>query len=86
MKGFYLTQEGKQEIEDYLEGLKTYLNPETSLYNDGKIDLLKEILSSATILPVEESYKNIKSMYHHDTIREDFEYKYPNGVIIQPKQ
>lgn len=71
MKGIYLTQEGKQDLEDYLEGLKTYLNPETSLYNDGKIDMLKEILTSATILPVDNNYVSSK---------------YPNGLIIQPKK
>ena len=81
MKGIYLTEEGKKAIEDYLEGLNTYLNPETLLYNDGKIDLLKEILSSATILPVEESWEGVSK-----DISPIDEVYYPNGVIIQPKQ
>jgi hypothetical protein len=82
MKGIYLSQEGKKAIEDYLEGLNTYLNPETLLYNDGKIDLLKEILSSATILPVEESWEGVSK-----DISPIDEVYYPNGVIIiQPKQ
>jgi hypothetical protein len=90
MKGIYLTQEGKQEIEAKIAELeKFYMTARkvgvTMERIDWEIQYLKEILSSATILPVEESYKNIKSMYHHNTMREDFEYKYPNGVIIQPK-
>jgi hypothetical protein len=84
MKGIYLTQEGKQELEDYLKGLETHLNPETSLYNDGKIDLMKEILSSATVLPVEESWGDMSLKILEKEIP-TYEL-YPQGVIIQPKQ
>jgi hypothetical protein len=83
MKGLYLTEEGKKVIEDYLEGLNTYLNPETLLYNDGKIDLLKEILSSATIVPVEKNWDGVfDKTFSQSYIEKD----YPNGVVIKSKQ
>jgi hypothetical protein len=46
--------------------------------------LLKEILSSATILPVEESWydTNISAVQPEQKLGK----AYPNGVIIQPKQ
>ena len=80
MKGIYLTQEGKQEIENEIKNL------EDRAYNSGvntdhyfacfsKKEILEEILASAIILPVEEVWN-----------RPSTNKKYPNGVIIQPKQ
>jgi hypothetical protein len=63
MKGIYLTQQGKQEIEakiaelEYKKSLKSDDN--NIWYFQGKIDDLKEILSSATILPVEEDWYHV---------------------------
>jgi hypothetical protein len=43
--------------------------------------LLQEILSLATILPVEESWESVSD--YITSIEQSY---YPNGVIIQPKQ
>ena len=97
MKGIYLTEEGKQEIEAKINELEKEKASNLSQnlagfasINYGEIEVLKEILSSATILPVEKSWK---SMVEGD---DDYEHyienvvcfptSYPNGVIIQPKQ
>ena len=82
MKGIYLTEEGKKEIEAKIAELEQFSPIDTfedytnfgkkqQLKNFGKKQQLKEILSSATILPVDNNYVSSK---------------YPNGVIIQPKQ
>ena len=99
MNGIYLTREGKREIETLiveLEKSADYYESINSRHRRGgclaKIFTLQEILSSATILPVEESFYAVenKLKYHCGrtgcskdgaTLRE-----YPNGVIIQPKQ
>jgi hypothetical protein len=93
MKGIYLTEEGKQEIEAKIAELQHLSKIESSaasLLVESDIATYKQILSSATILPVEESWK---SMIEGD---DDYEHyienvvcfptSYPNGVIIQPKQ
>ena len=107
MKGIYLTQEGKQEIEAKIAELEKRCSlifraansdKEVEMMlsvayanNKARIDSLSEILSSAIILPVEESFYTVenKLKYHCGrtgcskdgaTLRE-----YPNGVIIQPK-
>jgi hypothetical protein len=85
MNGIYLTQEGKQEIEAKiaeLEGINVHLmKPSHTLGSlEGRISTLKEILSSATILPVEESWGNMPIGVNES------ELSYPQGVIIQPKQ
>ena len=84
MKGIFLTQEGKQEIEAKIAELEkadifyqenaSSLNP-NNVSNSTQLKIYKEILSSATILPVEEVWN-----------RPSTNKKYPNGVIIQPKQ
>jgi predicted glycosyltransferase involved in capsule biosynthesis len=94
MKGIYLTPESKQEIEAKIAELEQYAHEESDIdgiqFSDadsfdigernGKILKLKEILSSATILPVEESWETAVD-------RETILYvNYPNGLIIQPKQ
>jgi ribosome-associated translation inhibitor RaiA len=89
MKGIYLTEQGKQEIETKIEKLvqKAKLQHTDELVNawsvtQGKINCLKAILSSATILPVETNMSYVKSQDFGD----EFTIEYPNGVIIQPKQ
>jgi len=90
MNGIYLTQKGKQEIEAKiaeLEGINIHLmKPSHTLGSlEGRISTLKEILSSATILPVEESWKlSVVSItpYKQGLLKS----LYKNGVIIQPKQ
>lgn len=85
MKGIYLTQEGKQEIEakiEILEKSNAWDEIENSMIFT-QCELYKDILSSATILPVEESWTNVlmKSVTNGNIID-----LYPQGVIIQPKQ
>ena len=89
MTGIYLTQEGKQGIEAKiaeLEGINIHLmKPSHTLGSlEGRISTLKEILSSATILPVEESWRKCGIVNREE--RESVTSDYPNGVIIQPKQ
>jgi hypothetical protein len=95
MKGIYLTQEGKQEIEDEIKNL------EDRAYNSGvntdhyfncfsKKEILEEILESATILPV-ETVDNVfrtgdDDVNHYIENVACLPSKYLNGVIIQPKQ
>jgi transcription elongation GreA/GreB family factor len=83
MNGIYLTQKGKQGIEAKIAELETTRKESSSDNNDyylGRIKELKEILSSATILPVEESWGNMPIGVNES------ELSYPQGVIIQPKQ
>jgi hypothetical protein len=100
MKGIYLTEEGKQEIEAKIADLekqcllilraansdKEFEMMQSVAYAKNKaiIYSLSEILSSATILPVGESWDKVEFSY--DSPLEDLEETYPNGVIIQPKQ
>jgi hypothetical protein len=78
MQGIYLTEEGKRAIEDELTELHSQWNK-----NDeqtwGKIFTLKEILSSATVLPVREDWEKCV----HYTLVPFFENDLPNGVIIE---
>jgi hypothetical protein len=86
MKGIYLTEQGKQEIEAKIAELE--LNEKIhekngfimgANMNHGFVDALKEILSSATILPVEESWGNIPIGVNES------ELSYPQGVVICKK-
>jgi hypothetical protein len=64
MKGIYLTEEGKKEIEAKIAELESsyreYADWEGKL---GELKMLKEILSSATILPVEDNWDIILKLY-----------------------
>ena len=83
----YITQETEQEIEDKIAELEDKFlliaDSLTSMENQGRLDMLKEILSSASILPVEESWydTNISAVQPEQKLGKT----YPNGVIIQPK-
>ncbi len=84
MKGIYLTEEAKAEIEAEIKNLEdraydSGVNTDHYFNCFSKIEILQEILSSATILPVEESWDHVDENTH--TIPK----VYPNGVIIQPK-
>jgi hypothetical protein len=89
MKGIYLTEEGKKEIEDKIAELKRELKQFEKYQSISRepilkqISVYKEILSSATILPVEESWKIVIDIYDPKGICNKY---YPLGVIIQPKQ
>jgi hypothetical protein len=86
MKGIYLTEEGKKAIEAIITNLKKPAPHYDGIYvsekADARIELYEEILSSATILPVEDSWESVSE---YMTFREQS--YYPHGVIIiQPKQ
>ena len=80
MKGIYLTEEGRQEIESRIAELEKYNYEDEKLNGDleGHIYALKEILSSAIILPIEENWYDVSKSVVFENI-------YPNGVVIQPK-
>ena len=86
MKGIYLTKEGKKEIEAKIAELEDYTYATQDLHLEGNIQghlyCLKEILSSATILPVEESWNNLSN---NTLDRANNSEIYPQGVIIQNK-
>jgi hypothetical protein len=86
MKGIYLTQEGKQEIEAKIAELEDYTYATQDLHLEGNIQghlyCLKEILSSATILPVEESWENADKKSDYGLSSKEF---YPQGVVICKK-
>lgn len=72
MKGIYLTEEAKKEIEAKISELQIFSPLETIAF--------EEILSSATIIPVEKRWQDVKN----ESLFTKVEEKYPNGVIIQP--
>jgi hypothetical protein len=80
MKGIYLTEESKKEIEAKI-ALYEFCN--LLPHQVGELKIFKEILASATILPVEESWDN--AIDTHD-VENAFMKHYPNGVIIKSKQ
>jgi hypothetical protein len=86
MKGVYLTEEGKKNIEAKISELEQSSPIDTfeDYTNFGRKQQLKELLTSATILSVKESWDTVEFSY--DSPLEDLEETYPNGVIIQPKQ
>jgi hypothetical protein len=99
MKGIYLTEEGKALIEAKISELKSEIFDETyeegivnNAENKGKINVLKKILDSATILPVEESFYKVQYKLNKHCGRTGCSKdnailrEYLNGVIIQPKQ
>ena len=74
MKGIYLTPEAKKALEDkMLEIEKDYRDcyyPTVYERLYGKKQMLKEILSSAIVLPVVDDYCNIQEKYF-DIIKKD---------------
>jgi hypothetical protein len=87
MKGIYLTEEGKQEIEAKIAELEEVKrNCKTDYeWNEAVIEqnTYKQILSSAIILPVEESWDKWWNK-SSDNWFDELKQKYPQGIIIQP--
>ena len=93
MKGIYLTEESKQEFLKKINGLKEMISLCVLPHQQSVKDLLEqesfikeEILSSATILPVEESWEDILGASERDDCIDSCKHNYTNGVIIQPKE
>jgi hypothetical protein len=78
MKGIYLTPKGKQELEAKIAELEK--NRFACLRLD--LEVYKEILSSATVLAVEESWSDLPLSFW---FRDGAARIHPNGVIIQPQ-
>lgn len=84
MRGIFLTEEGKKAIEDKIAELEKPIFNQPAI-NDcvhlHLIDAYKEILSSATVLPLHENWEKCV----HYTLVPFFEKDLPNGVIIEQK-
>jgi hypothetical protein len=78
MKGIYLTEEGKLELEDKISEIEKVNKLAGELANTALVNVYKEILSSAIILPIEENWYDVSKSVVFENI-------YPNGVVIQPK-
>ena len=90
MKGIYLTEEAKKAIEDKIVELENYTYATQNIWiegqNSGMLKILEEILSSATILPVEESWENALTNTEVTDCIYSSKMNYPNGVIIKSKE
>jgi hypothetical protein len=92
MKGIYLTPEGKEEIEAEIAELEEYKDsdvckdPRDWSFISGKQSVLKEILSSATILPVYSNWDDVELYPPDNESQIEKTLRLKNGVIIQPKQ
>ncbi len=90
MKGIYLTTEAKQELEAKLKQIRFN---DRSDHEDNEDYLLKKfeleqdfidnLLSSATILPIEESWDDVPLSFWY---KNGSKRLYPNGVIIKTKE
>lgn len=88
MKGIYLTEEAKKEIEAKIAELEVKRDEAAEDGNEayannciGQIFAYYEILSLAVVLPIENSWEDVNYLY--DGVRKEL---FPNGLIIQPKQ
>lgn len=77
MKGIYLSEEGKKDIEDRIAELESReINRDNSAYIYYTKKAYQNILSTAVVLPVYESLGDVMHSNNLDDL---------NGVIIQPK-
>lgn len=84
MEGIFLTEKGKKAIEDKIAELEeTYREYASWEEKYGELQTLKEILESAIILPVEESWENVIDIHDPEGICKKY---YPNGVIIKKEE
>lgn len=95
----YLTQEGKEEIESLIIGLKLKESSGTvkgdyreASYYYAKVQILEEILENHQILPTEKIWVHFNNKTERLSPNPDdyyinchkyFEELYPNGVIIE---
>jgi hypothetical protein len=90
MKGIYLTEQAKKELETEIAELaRTYREYGCWEEKYGELQTLRKILSSAIVLPVEKSYNDIQhfeTSEHGTIIRKHFLMSnYSTGIIIQPE-
>jgi len=90
MKGIYLTPEGKAELEAKVAELEHKNSVIGGITYKEILNLYKKILSSATILPVEESWERLEEnllegLHEHTKLQNVIHIDYPQGVIIQSR-
>lgn len=69
MKGIFLTEEGKKNIEIeliFLEDERKQSSSDNNDYYQGRIRQLEMILKSAIILPIEDSWENVEHIFDYD--------------------
>jgi len=87
MKGIYLTEKAKKEIEAKI--IKLEKSNGSDDFEVGMIfatcETYKQILSLATILPVEDNWDEIRLLDGYDSSGTGnlTKAKYPNGVVIK---
>jgi hypothetical protein len=78
----YLTEETKEEIITKIAELsKIELESVNSSFYQGKMSVLREILTNCIVLPDVELWENTP-MYFSPKMCEAFNNEYPNGIII----
>ena len=90
MKGIYLTQEGKQEIEDEIKNLEDMayasgVNTEHYFKCFSKIELLQEILYFATVLPAEDSWDDVHEEDIEKLAKKYVDDNYPHYTNLKEK-
>ena len=87
MNGIYLSEQGKQEIETKIIELENYTYATQDIHLEGSIQghiyCLKEILESATILPVYSSWDDVETFPPDNEYQSIKTLELKNGVIIK---
>jgi hypothetical protein len=80
MKGIYLTEQGKKDLEAKLTELELTNTGDEALDYEilGQMVILEEIISSAIILPIEESWYKLFPCSWNSINKQEIK----NGVII----
>jgi hypothetical protein len=93
MKGIYITEEAKQEIESKIVELETNIKQFKSIMptydpvaSNTQLFVFKEILQSATILPVYSNWDEVERFPPNNESQSLKTLELKNGVIIEPKQ
>lgn len=82
----YMSNDTYKFYEAKIAELEIIKKETRDIYVIGQIYMLKQILASAIILPVEESWNETISATSEYTRIQDLRKLYPKGVIIQLKQ
>jgi hypothetical protein len=85
MKGIYLTEEGKKEIEVKIAELDKTEDPNSECFGIAT-SVYQQILSSATILPVYSNWDDVELYPPDNESQIEKTLRLKNGVIIQPKK
>ncbi len=90
MKDIYLSEEGKKEIEAKLKQIRIndradYESDEDYLLRKHELEqnFIDDVISSATILPVEESWEDVEFFPPDNESQTERVLRFKNGVIIK---